>query len=140
MNAKEKTMLDRDLISLAEDARLRAYAPYSGFSVGAALLSKDGRIFIGCNVENASYSATVCAERVAFGSAIAAGCREFEKIAIVGGNTGKPIDRFCMPCGVCRQVMSEVCKTNFEILVWNGEEMRTCRLDALLPSAFELED
>ena len=133
-------MLDRELISIAEEARLRAYAPYSGFAVGAALLGADGRVFVGCNVENASYSATLCAERVAFGAAIAAGCRDFEKIAIVGENTGKPIDRFCMPCGVCRQVMSEFCKPDFEILAWNGTETRIFRLDALLPSAFELED
>ena len=132
-------MLDRELISLAEDARSRAYAPYSGFAVGAALLAADGRVFVGCNVENGSYSATICAERVAFGAAIAAGCREFEKIAIVGGNASETPDRFCMPCGVCRQVMSEFCKSDFEILVWNGETMCTYRLDALLPSAFELE-
>ncbi len=133
-------MLDMELISLAEEARSRAYAPYSGFSVGAALLAKDGRVFTGCNVENASYSATVCAERVAFGTAIAAGCRELEKIAIVGGSTGEEVGRFCMPCGICRQVMSEFCKPDFEILSWNGKEARSLRLDALLPNAFELED
>ena len=133
-------MLDGELISLAEEARSRAYAPYSCFAVGAALLAKDGRVFTGCNLENVSYSATVCAERVAFGTAIAAGCREFEKIAIVGGRAGEPLNRFCMPCGICRQVMYELCAPDFEILSWNGTEARSFRLDALLPSAFEQED
>ena len=132
-------MLDRELIALAEEARVMAYAPYSGFAVGAALLGKDGSVFVGCNVENASYSATLCAERVAFGAAIAAGCSAFEKIAIVGGNAKERPSRVCAPCGVCRQVMSEFCKPDFEVLLWNGKEICVHRLDSLLPSAFELE-
>ncbi len=133
-------MLDRELIAHAESARTRAYAPYSGFAVGAALLTKDGRVFEGCNVENAAYPATVCAERVAIGSAIAAGCKEFEKIAIVGGEADREPNRFCMPCGICRQVMSEFCQSNFAVLVWNGKDVQSHRLDALLPYAFELEE
>jgi cytidine deaminase len=131
--------LRKTLIDEALAARENAYSPYSNFCVGAALLARDGRVFTGCNIENAAYTPSNCAERTAFFKAVSEGVREFEAIAIVGGKRGEVAD-FCAPCGVCRQVMSEVCKTNFEILVWNGEEMRTCRLDALLPSAFELED
>ena len=88
------------LISRANEARKNAYAPYSHFRVGAALLTADGRIYVGCNVENASFTPTCCAERVAFFSAIADGAREFFAIAVVGNNPR------CMPCGVCRQVMT----------------------------------
>ena len=101
-------MKAKDLIRLAEAARERAYAPYSGFLVGAALLGKSGKVYLGCNVENAGYSATNCAERTAFFKAISDGEREFQAIAIVGGKRGeKP--GYCPPCGICRQVMAEFC-------------------------------
>jgi cytidine deaminase len=90
------------LISAATAARLQAYAPYSNFQVGAALLSKGGRVFTGCNVENLSYGLTICAERSAFFQAVSAGVREFEAIAIVA-DTREPVS----PCGACRQVMAE---------------------------------
>ena len=94
--------MEAQLLTAAIAARLQAYAPYSNFHVGAALLAKDGRIFIGCNVENLSYGLTICAERNAIFSAIAAGVREFEAIAIVA-DTREPVS----PCGACRQVMAE---------------------------------
>src|SRR5688572_3369116 len=94
--------MTKSLISAAISARLQAYAPYSNFQVGAALLGKDGSIFTGCNVENLSYGLTICAERNAICAAVAAGVREFEAIAIVA-DTREPVS----PCGACRQVMAE---------------------------------
>ena len=128
--------MKQDLFSAARQARERAYAPYSKFAVGAALEASDGAVYLGCNVENASYGATLCAERAAFGAAIAAGAREFTRIAIVGGMAGEAPSRACMPCGICRQVMRELCGDDFEILVKDGEQTRTYPLQALLPSSF----
>ena len=129
-------MTNEALISLALKARGAAYAPYSGFAVGAALLASDGTVYFGCNIENASYSATVCAERVAFGNAINDGKRDFLKIAIVGGRAGDTPSQFCMPCGVCRQVMREFCKDSFEVIVSNGETVCVKTLAQLLPESF----
>lgn len=95
-------MSDAELISFALEVRLRAYAPYSGFAVGAALLADDGRVFSGCNVENISYGLTICAERVAIGSAVQGGARRFLKLAIASASM-QPI----VPCGACRQVLAE---------------------------------
>ena len=97
-------MENRELMYLAENAKQKSYSPYSKFKVGAALLTKDGKIYVGANIENSSYPLTVCAERVAFFKAISEGEKEFEKIAISGSS-----DDFCFPCGACRQVMSEFC-------------------------------
>ena len=116
------------LINLAKQAREKAYAPYSNFQVGAALLCKNGKVYTGCNVENAAYSPTLCAERVAFGKAISEGEREFVAIAVVG-NTAP-----CTPCGVCRQVMAEFCKPDFLIYT----EGKTYTLQDLLPEGFSL--
>ena len=96
------------LVELALEARNRSYAPYSHFMVGAALLTNDGKVYQGCNIENASFSPTVCAERTAFFKAISEGDREFVKIAVVGSPEGE-VDRYAAPCGVCRQVMTEFC-------------------------------
>ena len=123
------------LIAQATEARRRAYAPYSHFLVGAALETKDGKIYLGCNVENASYSATCCAERVAFGAAIAAGERSFSSMAIVGGREGEELTSFCMPCGVCRQVMSEFFSPKTKI-IYSDESEST--LGELLPNCFAL--
>ena len=109
-------MNDKELITAAFNAMEKAYAPYSGYKVGAALLCKNGKLFTGCNIENASYTPTVCAERTAFFKAVSEGEREFEKIAVVGGKDGNVTDTF-MPCGVCRQVMTEFCKADFTVLV-----------------------
>lgn len=128
--------MERALLDAAAEARKCAYAPYSGFAVGAAIQAEDGTVYTGCNVENASYPATCCAERVALGTAIAAGARSFKKIAIVGGRAGEAPRDFCMPCGICRQVLSEFCAPSLEILVTNGEQDASYRLDALLPYSF----
>lgn len=100
-------MTNRELLTEAKKARLKSYAPYSKFQVGAALLTKDGKVYHGCNIENASYTPTNCAERTAFFKAVSEGDTEFEKIAIVGGKEGTDADELCAPCGVCRQVMME---------------------------------
>ena len=99
----------QELICKALEVRQKAYAPYSDFMVGAALLCKDGRIFTGCNIENASYGATNCAERTAFFKAVSEGYREFTAIAIAGGDREAQNLKYCAPCGICRQVMSEFC-------------------------------
>ena len=122
----------------AKKARLKAYTPYSNFKVGAALLTKSGKVYLGCNIENATYTPTNCAERTAFFKAVSEGEREFEKIAIVGAKDGEDANVMCSPCGVCRQVMMEFCDPKeFQIILANGEN--TCRvmtLEELLPCGF----
>ncbi len=132
-------MTDRELIQRAKMARERAYAPYSGFLVGAALLAKSGKVYLGCNVENASYSATNCAERTALFKAISEGEREFLAIAIVGGTEDKTVD-FCPPCGACRQVLAEFCEEDFRVILGTEEEAQVCTLAQLLPWAFKKGD
>ena len=121
------------LISRANEARKNAYAPYSHFRVGAALLTADGRIYAGCNVENASFTPTCCAERVALFSAIADGAREFSAIALVGNNPR------CMPCGVCRQSLSEFTDGSMTVLFYEGGARTECTLAELLPHGFTLK-
>jgi cytidine deaminase len=124
---------DKDLVQAALEAREHAYAPYSHFRVGAALLTRSGRVFTGANVENASYGLSVCAERVAAFNAVAAGEREFEAIAVVTGNG-------VMPCGACRQVLAEF-GPDMRIIVADAEgNSRTYRLPDLLPGRFTPED
>ena len=127
--------MKEQLISMAKQAMENAYAPYSGYRVGAALLAADGRIFTGCNVENASFSPTMCAERVAFGKAISEGCREFTALAVCGGKDGE-INQKCTPCGVCRQVISEFCKGDFPIYLTDGTAIEMRTLEQLLPEGF----
>ena len=124
------------LIEEAKKARERAYAPYSHFTVGAALLTKNGKIYHGCNIENAAYTPTNCAERTAFFKAVSEGERKFEKIAIVGGSEGKEPNPICAPCGVCRQVMMEFCDPE-EFLVVLNEETEVL-LKELVPYGFVL--
>ena len=131
---KETTAL---LISRAKEARSKSYSPYSHFSVGAALLTRDGKIYTGANIENASYTPTVCAERVAFFTALHEGKRDFSAIAIVGGNHSGQ-GSTCPPCGVCLQVMSEFCKGDFKIILCDGENEKVLTLDELLPHRFAL--
>ena len=126
-------MENRELMYLAENAKQKSYSPYSKFKVGAALLTKDGKIYVGANIENSSYPATVCAERVAIFKAISDGEYEFEKIAISGSGND-----FCYPCGICRQVMSEFCKENFLIILESGEKIKELKLGELLPHSFKL--
>ncbi len=124
------------LIDAATAARQNAYAPYSQFTVGAALLGDNGVVYTGCNVENASYGLTCCAERVALYCAIAAGVQRFEALCIVGGNVGENAEASCMPCGICRQALAEFCGDDFPIVFANGD---TVTLGELLPHAFRLE-
>lgn len=127
-----------ELIKKATFARVNAYAPYSKYKVGAALLCGDGTIYKGANIENSAYSETVCAERVAFFNAISkGGNRDFKAIAIVGGKD--EIKEFAYPCGSCRQVMSEFCDDSFKIVLYNGKEIKTISLSKLLPSKFGKE-
>ena len=125
------------LIQAAEKAREKAYAPYSGYRVGAALLGKSGKVYLGCNIENASYTPTVCAERVAVFKAVSQGEREFEAIAVCGGNQ-KEIAGSFPPCGVCRQVLREFCAPDdFKVyLIGAGGAYKTVTLSELLPYGF----
>lgn len=127
------------LVSKAVIASNNAYSPYSGFKVGAALLCKDGSVYTGCNIENSSYSATNCAERTAFQTAVADGKRDFIAIAIVGGKdvVGK---NTVSPCGICRQVMAEFCSGDFVILLGNENGFEECTLSQLLPLSFSKKD
>ena len=133
-------MNNKELVKLAFDAMQKAYAPYSDYKVGAALLAKSEKVYLGCNVENASYSPTNCAERTAFFKAISEGEREFAKIAIVGGKEGNVTDLF-MPCGVCRQVMAEFCDEDFEVIVARSvDDFSVFKLSELLPHGFSKEN
>ena len=119
------------------EARKNAYTPYSHWAVGAALLTEDGSLFPGCNVENAAYGPTNCAERTALFAAVAQGKREFRAIAIAGGREGEEPSDFCPPCGVCRQALAEFCEPDFEILlVKSNAETQLHTLGELLPLAF----
>ena len=128
-------MTDEKLVTLAKEAMKHAYAPYSKFQVGAALLAKDGRVFTGCNVENASYGATNCAERTAVFKAVSEGCREFDAIAIVASG-GDHIP----PCGICRQVLAEFMPEGKVILDSDEKGMVTCLVRELLPCGFGSKD
>lgn len=127
------------LVERACQARLMAYSPYSDFCVGAALLCADGNVIVGANVENSSYGATNCAERTAFFTALMDGKRDFAAIAIVGAKRGEEISAFCAPCGICRQVMAEFCKRDFEILLFDGKKIKVFKLYELLPETFNSE-
>ena len=131
-------MTPEKLIELAKEAMTHAYAPYSHFKVGAALLCADGTVYQGCNIENASYSPTNCAERTAFFKAVYDGHREFSAIAICGGMEGI-ITGFTAPCGVCRQVMKEFCGDDFLIYVIGPEDAyEIYTMAQILPSGFSL--
>lgn len=129
-------MTPTELVKLAKQAMTKAYAPYSGFKVGAALLTKAGKVYLGCNIENAAFGPTNCAERTAFFKAVSEGEREFAAIAVVGGKDGV-VDGIFPPCGVCRQVMQEFCGPDFLIYMGRGDDSyEAVRLDALLPYGF----
>lgn len=133
----EKDMITH-LIEKAVQAREASYSPYSNYQVGAALLTEDGEIYTGCNIENAAYSPTNCAERTAIFKAVSEGKRKFSAIAIVGGTKDEEITQYAYPCGVCRQVMMEFCDPQtFQIIVAKSKseyEVRT--LQELLPNGF----
>ena len=131
-------MDEKNLIELAYHARESAYAPYSGFRVGAALLAKSGKIYLGCNIENAAYGPSNCAERTAFFKAVSEGERTFDAIGIVSGKGEERGDQMCSPCGVCRQVMMEFCRPDeFRIILEDGRGgFNTFLLEELLPLGF----
>ena len=133
-------MIDyKGLMVQAQKARKNSYSPYSHFRVGAAILTKSGKVYTGCNIENAGYSATNCAERTVIFKAVSEGEREFVAIAIIGGKEGETAP-FCAPCGVCRQVIAEFCKKDCKIILGNEEKYDVYTLDTLLPFAFTDED
>ena len=128
-----------ELVKKAYEAQKFSYSPYSGFQVGAALLTKKGSVYTGCNIENAAYSPTNCAERTAIFKAVSEGETQFQAIAIVGNKKDAAEEEweFCMPCGVCRQVMLEfVNPEEFEVIAAKGEEIRIFTLSQLLPESF----
>lgn len=128
------------LAEQALEARERAYAPYSHYAVGAALLTAQGAVYPGCNIENASFGATNCAERTAFFAAVSRGEREFAAIAIAGGPEGKEPEDYVSPCGICRQVMQEFSRGDFRVvLVKSRTEYKVFSLKEMLPFAFTLE-
>ena len=134
-------MNNKELVNLALQARERAYVPYSNFMVGAALLTKSGKVYTGCNIENAAYTPTNCAERTAFFKAISEGEMEFDKIAIVGGPR-EGIEKHTYPCAVCRQVMIEFCDPKeFNVIVAiDADDYREHTLEELLPYGFGPSD
>lgn len=134
-------MTPEKLVALALEARERAYTPYSGFAVGAALLCADGSVYQGCNIENAAFGPTVCAERVAVFKAVSEGKRDFAAIAVAGGRAGQDITELFPPCGVCRQVLREFCGLDFPLyLVKENGGYETHSLGELLPFSFSRGD
>lgn len=126
----------KELVSTATDMLKMAYVPYSKFPVGAALLTKDGQIYSGCNIENASFGLSNCAERTAFFKAVSEGSKEFDYL-VVTGNTDEPIS----PCGACRQVMVEFCEPDMPVLLTNNlGKVKETTVKELLPGAFQSED
>ena len=130
-------MDNRELIRSALEAMKKAYTPYSDYKVGAALLTKSGKVYQGCNIENAAYTPTNCAERTAFFRAVFDGEREFDRICVVGGKHGEPVD-YAAPCGVCRQVMMEFCdpETFRIILAVDEDHYSEYLLKELFPLGF----
>ncbi len=132
-------MTPEKLLELAKEAMTHAYAPYSGYYVGAALLCKDGSVYCGCNIENASYGVTNCGERTALFKAVYDGKREFSAIAVCGGKNGN-ITGFFPPCGICRQALREFCEDDFMIYTAGpGDTYQAQTLAQLLPSSFRAE-
>lgn len=127
-------MENKELVIIANKAKEYAYSPYSNLKVGAALVTDDDKIFMGCNIENASFGATICAERTAIFKAVSEGERNFKKIAIASS-----MDDFIMPCGICRQVISELMPSDGQIIISNGKnEHKVYTVEELLPHSFKL--
>lgn len=135
---EDTRQMENELVQRALQARKRAYVPYSHWAVGAALLTKDGRIYEGCNIENAAYTPTNCAERTAFFKAVSEDEREFAAIAIVGGYETQEPEQICAPCGVCRQVMMEFCDPEtFRVILGTKEGVQVSKtLQEMLPYGF----
>ncbi len=134
-------MTDRKLYAEALKARENSYCPYSNFATGAALLAKSGKVYRGCNVENAAYGPTNCAERTAFFKAVSEGHRDFEAIAICGAPENEEPTVICPPCGVCRQVMQEFCRPDFRVILYGSEgRTKVYTLNQIMPLRFDLMD
>ncbi|MBQ8836516.1 MAG: cytidine deaminase [Clostridia bacterium] len=131
-------MTKEELCNLAKQAMQNSYSPYSSCRVGAALLAENGKVYLGANIENASFSPTICAERSAFAAAVSAGERKFAALAVTGGKDGE-INGAFYPCGVCRQVISEFCADDFPIYVLTKGEIISLTLGDLLPHSFSNE-
>ena len=133
---------EKELVMRALEARKHAYVPYSHWAVGAALLTKEGTVYEGCNIENAAHTPTNCAERTAFFKAVSEGERDFAAIAVVGAYETEEPEKICAPCGVCRQVMMEFCDPEtFEIIIARGpEDYKSFLLKELLPESFGPDD
>ena len=129
-------MTPEKLCELAREAMTHAYVPYSGYQVGAALLGRSGKVYTGCNIENAAYTPTNCAERTAVFKAVSEGITEFDAIAVCGGPGEAEPEDFCTPCGVCRQVMREFCADDFMIYMVNPTGFEAVTLSQLLPYSF----
>lgn len=127
----------KTLMSIAEKARKTAYAPYSNYKVGCALLASDGKVYTGINIENSAFTPTNCAERTAIFKAVSDGQTKFDAIAICGGKADTI--EFCAPCGVCRQVMSEFCSADFKVYLTDGKEIKEYSFSSLFPLAFSLD-
>lgn len=132
----------REMIRSAIEARKKAYAPYSDYMVGAAVLTNELRIYTGCNIENAAYTPGICAERTAISKAVSEGCRKLKAIAVVGSPRGNVISQYAFPCGVCRQVMREFIEPEdfFVIVAKSEEEYQAYRFSQLLPESFGPEN
>lgn len=130
-----------ELIKAVLQARKNSYAKYSHFTVGAALLTQDGKIYLGTNIENASYPVGICAERAAFAAALTAGERNFRAIALIGGSAEKEIpEEYCLPCGMCRQFMAEFCTEEFQIIsVKSEKDYRIFSFGEIMPFCFQLK-
>ena len=133
---EQNKIMNERLLEVARRARTLSYSPYSGISVGAALLTEEGKVFVGANIENAAFSPTVCAERVAIFRAVSEGHRKFKKIAVAGGKSGEQSTKKFSPCGVCRQVMAEFCNSDFEIIIETEDGAKSYTLAELLPESF----
>ena len=140
-------MNHKELLKKALEQTKYSYAPYSGFHVGAALLTKEGEVFLGNNVENASFGAGICAERNAIFQAVSKGKKAFETIAVVGGkcqeNGGIQVDGFCYPCGICLQVMEEFCEDDFQVIFADSADLEVANIQVrtlkeLMPYGFKL--
>lgn len=134
-------MTPMDLLNHAVRAREKSYSPYSNYRVGAALLGADGQIYTGCNIENAAYPATVCAERTALFKGISEGCRAFAALAVVGGPAGTAspngLGDYAFPCGVCRQALAEFCPPEMPVYLLNdANDVKICTMGDLLPNSF----
>ena len=129
--------MDEQLIAAALAAREKSYCPYSGFSVGAALMGVSGKIYTGCNVECVSYPAGNCAERTVFCKAVSEGEQKFLAIAVAGGSVGRSVTEYCPPCGICRQIMREFADPEeFRIVLTDGKNQKSYLLKELLPESF----